>query len=348
VAEVRQERRATAARIRPGDLAAAMRLADLADYVIPFAIRVVAELGVADLLADGPRHVDDLAQATGTHAPSLLKTLRALATKEVFVETTLECFALTPAAAVLRTDHPLSLRAAYPLLHGEIQAWSRFDHTVRTGGAAFDVVHGQTCWEYLAEHEEEARGWVASQNSATKLELMAVTRAYDWSSFAWIVDVGGGDGAFLAGLLERHESLRGTLVDLPHSASGGEEVFAAAEVSDRAEVQYGSFFDPLPAGADAYVLKRVLYGWRDDDALRILRNVRGAMSPDTRLLVLEPLVRAGNEPDVGKLYDLLLITMTGGGARSEPELEQLLAAADLRVERIVRTPLLPIVECAPV
>ncbi|MGC5052501.1 methyltransferase [Micromonospora sp. DT48] len=336
------------------DLRAMVRLTELADYVVPFCLRVACDLRLADHLADGPRSVEELADLTGTRPGPLLRLLRTLASREVFAETTPTVFALTDLAQPLRSDHPLSLADAYPLLSCDVAAWGRLDHSVRTGQAAFDLVHGTDYWQYMATHPDESRRFDASQRAATRLELRSVLGAYPWSELNTVVDLGGGDGGFLAGILARFRHLRGTLFDLPHVASGAAKVFADAGVSDRAEAVGGSFLEPdgqpVPAGADAYLFKRVLYHWDDESATVLLRKARAAMRPDSRLLIIEPVVDPvvqGEAYVTGLRYDMLLLTMAGGGAREVSAIENLARDADLRLVRTIGTLTLPILEICP-
>jgi O-methyltransferase domain len=330
------------------DIQSVFRLTELADYIIPFTIRAICDLGVADHLVDGPRTVEELAAATGSHPPSLHRALRALASKGIFTETEPGTFDLTPLAQPLRGDHPVSLRAAYPLLVPDIEAWAVFDHSIRTGEAAFDQVYGEGYWTYMGAHADDSARFDASQQAATRLELRTVLPAYGWDELGTVVDVGGGNGTFLGGILARFPAMRGTLFDLPHVVAGAHERLADYGVADRCDVVGGSFFEKIPEGADAYLLKRILYGWDDERATALLQAIRAAMRPDSRLLILEPVVQPGNEFDVGKLYDLLLLCMVGGGARSRERIEELLAKAQLRLARTVPTMMFPILEIRPV
>jgi SAM-dependent methyltransferase len=332
------------------DIQSVVRLSELADYIVPFTIRVICELRVADELIDGPRSVADLAVATSSHPAALLRLMRALASKAIFTEVEPGVFGLTPLAEPLRSDHPLSLRDAYPLLACDIEAWARFDHSVRTGEAAFDQAHGQGYWEYMGSHPDENSRFNASQQAATRLELRSVLPAYPWPGLTSLIDVGGGNGAFLAGIVARFRNLTGTVFDLPHVVAQAPKVFADAGVADRAQAIGGSFLESVPPGADAYLLKRVLYHWDDAHAGALLRNIRAAMRPDSRLLILEPVVDAvapGEGYATGLLYDLLLLAMAGGGARELNEIEALLTAAGLRLGRTLPTLTLPILEVVP-
>ncbi|MEU5695808.1 methyltransferase [Actinosynnema sp. NPDC020468] len=339
----------TASGTRPRlDITAVLRLAELADLVVPYAIRVVCDLRVADHLVAGPLPGAELAERTGADPGALERVLRALAGKGIFTEVEPGTFALTPLAQPLRSDHPVSLRAAYPLLPADSRAWARFDHSVRTGESAFELVHGTDYWSYLTRNPGEAERFDGSQAAATRLELRAVLQGYDgWADLRTVVDVGGGNGAFLAGLLARLPGLSGTVLDLPHVVAGAGEVFDGLGVADRARAVGGSFFDGVPAGADAYLLKRVLYHWSDERALELLRAVRAGMRPDSRLLLLEPVVTPGDSAEVGRSYDLILLAMAGGGARSAEQIDALLTQAGLRRTRLVPTLVFPVVEAGP-
>ncbi|WP_344084760.1 methyltransferase [Luedemannella helvata] len=332
---------------RPSTLVESIfRLQELADYIVPFGIRAVCDLRVADCLVGGPRSVGELAAVVGAHEGSLFRVLRALACKGIFTEVEPGVFGLTPLADLLRSDHPLSLAEAYPLMSANFRAWSEFDHTLRTGESAFEHVFGTDYYAYLATSPRDSARYDGIQRAGTRLELRAMLRAIDWGRFDHVVDVGGNNGAFLAGLLARHKHMRGTLLDLPHAVGAAPALLAEAGVGERCEVVAGSFFDGVPAGADAYVLKRVLYDWPDDRAGDLLDVVRAAMRPDSRLLLLDPVIQPADAFDVGKIYDLLSLAMLAGKARTREEVIDLLDRHGLTVTRVVETPMFPIVEAA--
>jgi O-methyltransferase domain len=330
--------------VKRSSIASVLRLVELADYIIPHTIRAVAELRVADQLADGPKPVAEIAAAVGAHPPSLTRALRALACKGMFTEVEPEVFGLTPMAQLLRTDHPQSLHGCFPVMPGDLEAWSHIDYSVSTGLPAFPYVHGKSYYDYIAERPGDSARFDYSQQAPSRMELRAALRGLDWSALGRVVDVGGGNGAFLAGVLARHRGLRGVVFDLPHAVATAPDVLAEAGVADRCEVVGGSFFDTVPAGGDTYLLKRTLYNWDDDSARRILAGVRAAMGGQSRLLIFEPVRQPGAGFDVATLTDLLMLVFTGGRLRTPDEIGQLLADAGLHLVAVHPTAMFPIIE----
>ncbi len=329
---------------RSGLMSSLYHVQEIADYIVPFAIRVICDLRVADLLRDGPRPVEEIAQSAGAHAPSLRRVLRTLAGKGLFTETSPGHFGLTEMGALLRSDHPLSLAQAYTLVPSNFQAWAFFDHTVRTGEPAFEHVHGVSYYEHLAKTPEDAKRYDGIQEAGTKLELRAMLHAYRWEDAEVIADIGGNNGAFLAGVLARHKHLRGVLLDLPHVAATAPQRLAQAGVLDRCDVVAGDFFATVGICADRYVLKRVLYDWDDQRAKLLLGNIRAAMPRHARLVVLDPVVTDGDEFSVGKVYDLLSMAMLGGITRTQEELEALLAECGFTIISTASTAMFPVIE----
>ncbi|MFB9359803.1 methyltransferase [Amorphoplanes nipponensis] len=290
----------------------------------------------------------DLAKRCDAEAGALLRVMRAVASKGIFTECEPGVFALTPLAQPLRTDHPVSVRDAYPFLVGDLHAWARFDYTLRTGRSSFEYVHEMGYWEYMAQHPEESKRFDGSQAAGTRLEVRTLLSSYDnWADVHEVVDLGGGNGMFLAGLLARYRHMHGTLFDQPHVVANAPKVFEEAGLTGRCDFVGGSFFDGVPPGADAYLLKRVLWSWVDDKAHELLTRVREAMRDDSRLLIHEPVAYPGDTDEVGKTYDLILLAMGGGCARPEEDLRALLEGAGLRLNRVIRTPMFPLIEAVP-
>jgi hypothetical protein len=311
-------------------------------YYVSRAIHVAASLGIADLLADGPRGHDELAEATATHADSLRRVLRLLASAGVLVEEQDGRFALTPVGACLRSGVPGSMRAAALLFGGITQdAWGDLGRSVASGEPAFRRVFGMAPFDYMAAHPDEAANFDAAMAGFTRHIAIAVAAAYDFSPCRRIVDVGGGNGALLAGILAANPTLTGVLFDLPDVAARAGEQISELGLADRCEIIGGDFFKDVPGGGDAYLLKHVIHDWNDDRATAILRTCRRAMTSEAKLLIVEGVYPArvdqSDESRGAAANDVNMLVCTGGRQRSEAEFRGLLDAAGLRLTRIVPT-----------
>lgn len=275
------------------------------------------ECRIADLLRDGSRGVDELAAATGAHEGTLYRLLRALACVEVFREEADHRFALTPLGACLQSDAPEPV-GPWATLIGEAyywQAWGHLLHSVQTGENAFGALHGMDVWTYRATRPEATAVFDRAMAGNSRRVAATVLSAYDFSRFACVVDVGGGQGTFLAALLTRHPSMRGVLFDQPHVVAGSDAVFRGAGLAERCRVVDGSFFSAVPEGGDAYVLKAILHDWEAEEATVILRACRRAMGPAGVVLVIERLLGAPNEDAAATFSDLNMLVMPGGRER---------------------------------
>ncbi|QDT55990.1 Multifunctional cyclase-dehydratase-3-O-methyl transferase TcmN [Caulifigura coniformis] len=302
------------------------------------AIYVAAKLGIADLVVSGPRTAEDLARSTGTHAPSLYRLLRALASMGVFAEDASSMFGLTPLAECLRSDLPGSQRAL-AIMSGEehYKAWGELLYSVQTGKIAFDRLYGMPVFEFLSKNVEQAKVFDAAMVGVHGRETSAMTDVYDFSGMRVLADIGGGNGSLLASVLQKHPSLRGLLYDLPGVVDRARDSLKASGVADRCEVIGGSFFESVPPGADAYLMRHIIHDWDDEKSLAILRNVHRAMSSTARLLLVEGVIPPGNDPSFGKLLDLTMLTIPGGKERTSAEYQALFEAAGFELVRIVPT-----------
>lgn len=303
------------------------------------ALHAAAVLGLADLVAAGPKSVDDLAAATQADRSSLHRLLRMLTAPGVFREEPDGRFGTTPLGATLRTDSPDSVRD-WALFVGAPEmwaVWAGLRDSVMSGQASFPTVHGAPMWEYIAARPnlgDAFNGWMTRQSRQHNSALVA---AYDFSPFRIVADIGGGQGSTLAAVLSAHPSLGGVLLDLPQVVAQTVPLDEAG-VADRCRVIGGDMLLGVPEGADAYLIKRVLMDWGDVDSTTILRNCAGAMAPGGRVLVVEMLMPAGNEPSPAKAFDILmLLNQPGGRIRTEAEFRELFAAAGLRLSRVAPT-----------
>jgi len=310
-------------------------------YWVSKLVHVVAKLGLADLLKGGPKSSAELARAVGADAATLQRVLRALASVGVFVERKDGRFALTPLGATLRSDRPDSLRAFAIMMVDDywFQAWSDLLQSVKTGQTAFDRVHGMKVFDYFGKHPDKARAFGEAMTSISGTENPVVAAGYDFSKVRTLVDVGGSHGHLLAAILKTNRKLKGVLFDRPQVI---EQARSAPYVNDsqiagRIELAAGDFFQSVPAGADAYLMKYIIHDWNDDLCLKILGNCRRAMAPDGRVLVVDAVIPPGNDPHWGKLLDINMLVGPGGRERTRSEFAQLFARAGLKVRKIIPT-----------
>lgn len=307
-------------------------------YWISQAIYAAAKFGIADELKDGPKSVEQLAEATSTNADALYRLLRALASKGIFAEGEPRQFSLTPLAEPLRSDVPGSKRAL-ALMSGDEQfrAWAEIEYSIQTGEIAFDKVYGKPIFDYLGENPDKAKIFDAAMVGIHGRESDIILEAYDFSGINVVADIGGGNGSQITGILKRHTAMRGILFDLPHVIERARERIETAGLADRCELVGGSFFESVPEGADAYMMRHIIHDWDDEKSLTILRNCHRAMSSDSRLLVVESVIPRGNEPFGGKLLDLVMMLIPGGKERTEDEYRALFGKAGFELTRIIPT-----------
>ena len=318
--------------------------------VISTALSIAAELGVADLLADGPRNNDDLARSTGTHPRSLYRVLRLLASVGILNEPRPGDFALTEAGQLLRTGTPGSLRSWARMIG--LPFWSKVYaqalHSVRTGEPVFHRVFRAELFEYLQMNPAEGEIFNAAMSDFSRQIAAAVVQAYDFAGVRRLVDVGGGHGALITTVLRAHPEMTGALCDLPHVAEGARTAIADAGLAQRCEIVGGDFFQSVPPGGDAYVLSWIIHDWDHARAVALLRNCRRALRDTGRLLLVESVVPPGDALHPSKLVDFVMLIGLGGQERTEEEYAALLVEAGFSLRRVIRTASpMSILECLP-
>jgi hypothetical protein len=248
-------------------------------------------------------------------------------------------FALTSLGEVLRSDHPAKLRSAVLTLGGPLmqEPLGNFEHSVKTGKTAFEAVFGEGIFDYLAKRPDEAKLFSETMVGFHGMEPPAVAAAYDFSTLGTIVDIGGATGNLLSHILGRHPQPRGVLFDLPHVVTEAPALLASRGVAGRVSIESGSFFEKVPAGADAYILSHIIHDWTEEQCLTILGNCRKAMTPSSRLLIVEMVLPTDDVMHPGKLLDMLMLSIPGGTERTAAEYDALLAKAGFRLSRVVPT-----------
>lgn len=304
-------------------------------YQLSQALYVVATLGVAELLSAGPRTNDEIAEVVGAHPSTLYRVLRALASVGVFHELDGAWFSLTPLGRCLQADavEPVGAWAMFVGRDYHWRAWGRLLDSVRSGENAFRQVHGLSGWEYRARNPPENAIFDRAMTDLSRRASQAIVEAYDFGRHTTVMDVGGGRGALLAAILARYPTVRGQLFDLPHVVSDSLSVLEGAGVAERCDVISGDFFDAVPSGADAYLLKTVLHDWDDEHALRILRACREASVCGGALLEVEWDLGPRNAARDAKLSDLEMLVGTGGRVRSLAQHATLLTRSGFHLER---------------
>lgn len=318
-------------------------------YQVSQALHALVVLEIPDRLAAGPRSAGELAEASGATAEPLYRLLRALATTGVIEELDGRRFRLTDMGQGLRSDVPGSL-AGWTAYIGRSYYWEVWSHLlegVRSGAHPFRLVHGSDPWTYRREHPEEIAVFNRAMNSISDSVARSVVAAYDFSRLTTVIDVGGGGGALLSAILARNPQAHGVLFDLPQVVADSRAFIERAGVANRCSIEGGSFFERVPEGGDAYILKSILHDWYDDDAERILRTCRRAMKEEAVLLVIERVVGPANEGIDGKFSDLNMLVAAGGRERTAEEWQSLLAASGFDLKRILPMGVWAILEGSP-
>ena len=307
-------------------------------YQISQAIHVAARLGIADYLSHGPLSSIELARLSGSHPRTLYRLLRALASAGVFHEADDRTFWLTPMGECLRSDSstPLDGWAAYIGRPYAWQAWGHLEHSVRTGENAFRHLNGQSVWEYRSTRPDENAIFNRAMTANSRGAIEATIAAYDFSRFRHVADIGGGQGQLLAGILAANKAQRGTLFDQPHVVGKAAEVLNQHGVADRCEIVGGSFFEAIPEGADAYVMRAIIHDWDDKEAISILKTCRRAMTAEAKLLLVERVVEPPNEGLISKFSDLNMLVMLGALERTYDEYSALCRTAGFETRGTAR------------
>jgi O-methyltransferase domain/Dimerisation domain len=310
----------------------------LGGYRVSQALYVAVELGIPDLLLSGPKHCDELAAKTKTHGPTLYRLLRFLAGAGLCNETGSREFELTPLGSALRSDIPGSISPVVRLWLSESHwlSWGHLLHSVRTGEHAFDHAHGMRVFDYLRNDSELSAIFNATMTTSSTRLGSALLKHYDFSGIRKIVDVGGGHGFTLAMILAANPSMHGLLYDLPDVASGAGQIIDAEGVRERCEIVGGSFFDSIPAGAEAYVLKQIIHDWDDEQSLMILRNCRAAMPKEGKVLLIERRIEPDHCQAMRVLHiDMEMLVNVCGMERNDAEYRSLLERAGFRLVRVL-------------
>jgi O-methyltransferase domain/Dimerisation domain len=307
-------------------------------YQVTQCIYVAAKLGITDLLKDGPRTSEDLAQVTDSHAPSLYRVLRLLTAVDLLTEGEGHSFALTPLGAYLQTGVPWSSHDTVLFYCDSAfwQAWGDLLHSVETGETAFQHLFGTSIFDFNKQHPEHATSFHNMLTEWTASVAPTVASGYDFSSIDTLVDVGGGHGQMLVSILQVHPTLHGILFDLPYVVAGAPSLLEAAGVANRCEVIAGDAFKAVPTDYETYMLSRVIHDWDDERSIALLTRCHEAMQSRGKVLLVERVIRtSGTEQLMVLESDVQMLVLAGGKERTEVEYRTLLNAAGFELTRLI-------------
>jgi len=300
---------------------------------------VAAELGIADALRDGPLPLEVLAARVGADPDALRRLMRALIGRGIFRQHRDGRYDLTALANTLRSDEPFSMRGWMRIIGSPQyrEHWSLLVDAVKSGKAVVPQLRGKDAFDYLKDEPELAEIFNDAMSTISRLSAITVVAGYSFDRYRTIVDVGGGHGELLSAILAATPNARGVLYDLPEVVAGASGLLSRRGVKDRVRVEGGSFFDRVPAGGDAYVLKHIIHDWPDGPALAILRNVRAAAGAGATVLLVETVIPEHGRDFPGKWADLEVLLQVNGRERDAEEYRNLLRQAGFRMTRIVQT-----------
>lgn len=310
----------------------------LAGALLTQAIHAAAVLKLAELVKDSSKSLQELAETTNIPPRSLARLLRALVTSGIFVEVTPEHFGQSELSHLLRPDVPDSMYDLALMYGDEWQwrSWETFLSSLETEKPGFEQLYGMSLWQYFQQHNQQS-GKIFD-GAMTNLALQvnsSIASAYDFSVFKTLVDIGGGEGSLLRAILHKHQGLKGILLDQPSVLEKAKKQFIQDGLAERCTFVPGTFLKGISVEADAYLIKHILKGWSDSEAIAILRNCREIMKPDRKLLVVEHLLSPQGML-FEKLVDLQLLLVSTGGERTEEEYRKLFEAAGFAMS-VIRT-----------
>ena len=302
------------------------------------AVSCLAQLGIPDLLENGPKSVEQLATQVDAQPEALYRLMRATACVGVLSEGPDRVFSQTPMSAVLCRNARPSLRGLAIMGGREWngRGWSLLEYCVKTGKQAINKIYGMPIFEFFSKNAEEAEIFDSAMTGLSGIDGPAVANAYNFDGIHSLVDIAGGRGHLLATLMERNPHLKGTLYEMPHVLEGAKSG-ALKPHMHRCHLTSGDMFSSVPAGADAYIMKHIIHDWPDDACIRILKACRQGVNPGGKLLIVDCVIQPGNDFSPGKFLDLQMLIFPSGRERTEPQFRELLAASGWKLSRVIPT-----------
>jgi len=304
------------------------------------ALYAAAQLGVADHLDSGWRSAADVARELKVNEGALYRVLRLLASQGIFEENDVRCFKNNQVSKFLRADVPGSVRPLLLFWGSDFHypCFGKILHSIQTGESSRTLLSGTDGFEHLRQNPEQARLFDDAMTTMSELVAPAIASAYDFAAWESLMDVGGGNGILLAQILRAHPSLRGVLADQEHVLTRARQRgYLDGDLKGRASMLPCNFFEKIPTGCKAYLMKSVIHDWDEEQARIILANCRKAIPDDGVLLLVEWDLLAENVPSNGKFIDIVMLVLTGGCERSADEYRKLLASAGFRLNKVFTT-----------
>lgn len=296
-------------------------------------ISVVTELGISDLLKNGPKSIDQLATLTNTHTESLYRVMRMLSSHGIFREKRGRRFVTTSLAEPLQDDNIRYLILVH-LRPYHFEMFGSLIKSVRTGKTVSGEDSGMVLFDHLGNEETRNEWFNKAMTNISRMQVPALLSVFTFKKFHNIIDLGGGEGLFLATVLSKAKKSRGVLFDLPNALLKSGDIIDGYSLTDRMTPVAGDFFESVPEGGDLYMLKSVLHDWDDESSLKILRNIHKVMGRESTLLVIEVVLDEGNQPSLGKMSDILMMAAAGGKERTRTQWKNLLTEAGFRIRKI--------------
>jgi hypothetical protein len=309
-------------------------------------IYVVTKLGIAEILSDGPKTIEEIAQRSNSNTTNLYRVMRALASFGIFSEIESKTFALTPMAECLKSGAMRSIALMF-LSDWHDKAWDKLLYSVQTGEIAFIAAHGIPCFNWLKVNHEAAEIYNEANFIKAKVTHSAIIDSYDFTKINTIADIGGGYGGLIIKILEAYPSITGIIADDPYVFQNTKKIINTHGLDERCKTINCNFFKEIPSGYDAYLMSHILHDWNDEQCSIILKNCHKAMHVESKLLIIEMIVPMGNEPSISKLMDLEVLVMGGGGERTKGEFCNLITSSGFSLDRIIPTrENISVIECS--
>lgn len=297
-------------------------------------IETACELNIAEQLSQKPMTAEELGKVTDTHAPSLYRLLRALASIGIFKVDSDGKWNLTPMANLL--SHEMK-HMTFIWVRDEHKLWQNMLDSIKTGKSVHEKSYGDKIWDFLKKNPVEFNNMKLSLQNYNTIFCKNIPDYYDFKQFKHIIDIGGNNGSFLEYVLKSAPNARGTVFDEKHVIEEAKQYLEKSEVRNRCSIVAGSFLESVPPDGDCYIMKSALVDWNDENAVKIISNVAKQMKPDGKLLIIQSCISDDNEPHIGKLFDILYLICDEGKERTRNEFEDLFRKSGLKLRRVIKT-----------